>query len=206
MISVLQQNPWLFYAAAGIAGLLAGSFLNVVVHRLPKMMEREWRAECSRLMGAGGENLPRDTFNLILPGSACPHCGHRISPLENIPVLSYLFLKGRCRSCRARISWRYPLIEALSGALALVVAVHFGVTPQAVFAILLTWALIALTAIDYEHQLLPDDITLPLLWLGILCNMFGLYTDVYSSLFGAMGGYLGGVEAKASLLQLEAAA
>ena len=190
MISVLQQNPWLFYTAAGIAGLLAGSFLNVVIHRLPKMMEREWRAECSRLMGTGGEDLPRETFNLVLPGSACPNCRHRIGPLENIPVLSYLFLKGRCRSCRARISWRYPLIEALGGALALVVAVHFGVTPQAVFAILLTWALIALTAIDYEHQLLPDDITLPFLWLGILCNMFGLYTDVYSSLLGAMGGYL----------------
>ena len=190
LIAVLQQNPWFFTLAAGAAGLLAGSFLNVVIYRLPIMMEREWRAECSRLLETGEEDLPRETFNLVLPRSACPHCRHPISALENIPVLSFLVLGGRCRECKAPISWRYPLVEALSAAIAMVVAVHFGVSLQAVFALLLSWALLALTAIDYEHQLLPDDITLPLLWLGILCNMFGLYTDVYSSLFGAMAGYL----------------
>jgi leader peptidase (prepilin peptidase)/N-methyltransferase len=131
-----------------------------------------------------------ETYNLVLPRSACPHCGHKISALENIPVVSFALLGGKCRSCSQRISWRYPSIELASSLLALAVAMHFGPTLQALAAVGLTWSLLALTMIDYDHQLLPDSITLPFLWLGIICNIFGMFTTVYASLFGAIFGYL----------------
>ena len=191
-MNTLQQIPLpLFYAASGILGLVIGSFLNVVILRLPRMIEAAWRAECRTFLdmapASGPETQP---YNLVRPGSACPGCGRRITIPENIPVISYLLLGGRCKGCNSRISVRYPLVELLCAALTLLVAYRFGISAGMVFACLLTWALISLTFIDIDHKLLPDDITLPLLWLGLLCNYFGLYTDLYSSLLGAAAGYV----------------
>lgn len=190
LIAAIQTNLVLFYVIIAMTGLLVGSFLNVVIYRLPRMMEREWRAECNQLLGLNGGPAGEDTYNLVLPRSTCPHCGHKISALENIPIISFAFLGGKCSGCRQAISWRYPLIELASSLLALAVAMHFGPTLQTLMAVALTWALLALTIIDYDHQLLPDNITLPFLWLGIIGNMFALFTNIYSSLFGAIFGYL----------------
>ncbi len=186
----LELNPAFYYVIVGVLGLLVGSFLNVVIYRLPAMMEREWRTECSRLLEIAGDDTPASGYNLVYPASACPHCNHKISALENIPIISFIFLHGRCRECGGEISWRYPLVEAISCLLSLYVAIYFGLSIQAVFAILLTWVLIALTFIDYDHQLLPDSITLPFLWLGIICNLYGIFTDLHSSVLGAIAGYL----------------
>lgn len=191
-MNTLQQIPLpLFYAATGILGLLVGSFLNVVIHRLPRMIETAWRAECRECldMAPTGDPEPQP-FNLLRPGSTCPQCGRRLRISENIPVISYLLLRGRCAGCNNGISLRYLLVELLCAALTLLAAVRFGASPEVVFACLFTWALIALAFIDIDHQLLPDDITLPLLWLGLLCNYFGLFTDLHSSLAGAAAGYL----------------
>jgi len=166
-----------------------GSFLNVVIHRLPKMMEREWRHQCAELNEQQTEDLA--PYNLVIPRSACPHCGHRISALENIPVISYLLLRGKCKGCGAAISLRYPIVEALSGILSAYAAWHFGFGLAGLGALLFIWALIALTFIDFDTQLLPDSITLPLLWLGLLLNIYGKYTDgLQSAVIGAAGGYL----------------
>lgn len=181
-------QPGVFLAAAAVLGLLVGSFLNVVVHRLPQMMEREWLVQCAELRG---EDAPvSEPLSLARPRSRCPHCGHLISALENIPVLSYLFLRGRCRACQVPISPRYPLLEALSGLLSAYAAWHFGPGVQAAGAILLIWALLALTFIDLDTQLLPDLITLPLLWLGLLLNLWDTYVPLSAAVVGAMAGYL----------------
>jgi leader peptidase (prepilin peptidase)/N-methyltransferase len=177
-----------FAVACTILGLAVGSFLNVVIHRLPKMMEREWRAQCAEMQG---ETIPEEApFNLATPRSRCPHCGHQLSALENIPLASWLVLRGRCRVCAAPIALRYPLIEAASGALALAAALHFGPGWQALAALLLIWCLLALTAIDLDTQLLPDSITLPLLWAGLLVNVGSGFTDLKSAVIGAAAGYL----------------
>lgn len=184
----LYLQPLPFTVLCSIIGLLVGSFLNVVIHRLPKMMEAEWQGQCAELRG---ESLPqRDRFNLLTPRSRCPHCGHCISALENIPILSYLIQKGRCRGCAAPVSPRYPVIEALSGLLTAGAALHFGPGWQAVGAILLLWALIALTFIDLDTQYLPDDITLPLVWLGLAFNVTGTFVPLETAVIGAMAGYL----------------
>ncbi|MDP2882714.1 MAG: A24 family peptidase [Azonexus sp.] len=177
-------------AAAGLLGLCVGSFLNVVIHRLPKMMEQEWQAQCAELRE---EAVPTVTESLSLakPRSRCPACGHQITAIENIPLISYLLiLKGKCSGCHARISPRYPIIEALTGLISAYVAWHFGPTLQAAGALILVWALIALAAIDLDTQLLPDSITLPLLWLGLALNLWGAYADLPSAVVGAMLGYL----------------
>ena len=195
-MNTLQQIPLpFFYAASAALGLLIGSFLNVVIWRLPRMNEAAWRRECREFLNAGpgaetGTEIGVEPYNLISPGSSCPQCGHRLALWENIPVLSYLMLRGRCAACGSRISWRYPLVELLTALLTVAVAVKFGISAQTVFACLLTWALIALTFIDIDHQLLPDNVTLPFLWLGLLCNWFGLFTDLHSSLLGAVAGYV----------------
>lgn len=190
MVETLQAYPLFFYAAVLLVGLVVGSFLNVVIHRLPSMLEAAWREECCELLEVQspgpGVAAPR---SLIRPGSSCPHCQRRLPPQENIPVLSFLLLGGRCAGCKNRISWRYPVVETLTAALTLAVAARFGLTPQTVFACLFTWALVALAFIDIERQLLPDSITLPCLWLGLLCNYFGLFTDLHASLLGAVLGY-----------------
>jgi leader peptidase (prepilin peptidase)/N-methyltransferase len=174
-----------------ILGLLVGSFLNVVIYRLPLMMEREWRTQCKSLFGYPEElnKCSEEHFNLITPRSRCPHCHSLIRAINNIPVISYLLLKGKCKNCSNRISLRYPLIELLTGILTGFIAWHFGYNLQTLFAIILTWSLICVSIIDFDYQLLPDDITLPLLWLGLACNIFNLFTDIYSSLIGAMLGY-----------------
>jgi leader peptidase (prepilin peptidase)/N-methyltransferase len=193
-IQLLQESSPLFIALACILGLLVGSFLNVVIHRLPKMMEQEWRMQCAELNEHHTEknkpHKPAPAYNLVVPRSACPHCGHEISALENIPLISYLFLRGKCRKCAAPISLRYPIVEATSGILSAYAVWHFGFGWAAAGAILFIWALIALTFIDFDTQLLPDDITLPLLWLGILFNLFGTFTTLSNAVLGAIVGYL----------------
>lgn len=187
-IELLQSLPGFFIILCGIIGLLVGSFLNVVIHRLPMMMEREWHAQCAELTGNKPANVP--PYNLFMPHSACPRCGHKISALENIPVISYLFLRGKCKDCSAHISARYPVVETVSGLLSAYVAWHFGFGLTAVAALLFIWMLLALTCIDIDTQLLPDDITLPLLWLGLLFNLSTTFTDINSAVIGAITGYL----------------
>jgi len=188
MLLLLQTSPSFFTALAGIVGLMIGSFLNVVIHRLPKMMERDWHAQCEELNGQTTEPAPR--YNLVVPRSACPHCGHAISAIENIPLLSYLFLRGKCKGCGVAISPRYPVVEAISGILSAFAAWHFGFGLAGLAAIVFVWALIALTFIDFDSQLLPDDITLPLLWLGLLLNLNGAFTSLPNAVLGAVIGYL----------------
>jgi len=189
LLYLLEHNPALLIATSGILGLMVGSFLNVVIYRLPVMMEREWRAQAHEYL-----DQPRTDTNapltLAKPASRCPHCGHKIRFYENIPVLSYLVLRGKCSSCGTGISLRYPLIELLTGILSAVVAWHFGFGWQTAMALLLTWALIALSLIDFDHQLLPDSITLPVLWLGLLLSLFPVFVDMRSSLIGAIAGYM----------------
>jgi leader peptidase (prepilin peptidase)/N-methyltransferase len=181
-------DPTLFPVIAGLLGLLIGSFLNVVSHRLPKMMERDWRMHCAELRG---EPVPAQApFSLLRPRSHCPACGHVISAIENIPILSWLVLRGRCSACQASISPRYPLVEASSGLFCAFAAFHFGFGAAAFGAMLLICGLIALTSIDFDTQLLPDAITLPLLWAGLLFNVFATYTDLQSAVIGAVAGYL----------------
>lgn len=188
VIELLTSSPTVWVTTTALLGLLVGSFLNVVIHRLPIIMQNEWESQCAEL--ANQEQAEKETFNLSTPRSRCPHCGHAISAIENIPVLSYLVLKGQCRSCQAAISIRYPIIEVLTGLASGLVAWYFGVSWACLGALLLTWSLIALTFIDLDHQLLPDKITLPLVWLGIFFNLFTVYTDLASSVIGAIAGYL----------------
>ena len=181
-------TPLVFIPCCALLGLMVGSFLNVVIHRLPKMMERDWLCQCAELRE---KVVPvYETLTLATPRSRCPACGHAISALENIPVLSWLFLRGKCSACKAAISPRYPLVEMLTSLLSTLAALVFGCTWAGAGALLLTWALIALTFIDADTQLLPDSITLPLLWGGLLFNLFGTYTDLASAVIGAMAGYL----------------
>ncbi len=184
----LQAYPPLFITLAGIIGLLVGSFLNVVIHRLPKMMERDWRAQCAELSGA--EFKTEEPYNLLKPRSACPHCNHPIGALENIPLISYLMLRGQCKKCHAPISLRYPTVELISSVFSAYAAFHFGFGLAGIAAILFIWALIALTFIDFDTQLLPDDITLPLLWLGLLLNLSDTFTSLPNAVIGAIAGYL----------------
>lgn len=188
-LEVFRQSPALLFGTAAVLGLIMGSFLNVVILRLPRILESEWRRDCSEIADAHAtiEELP---LTLATPASHCPTCGHRIRPLENLPILSYLFLRGRCSACGGRISPRYPLVEGLTALLTLIVVVQFGLSWQALAALPLTWGLIALALIDYDTQLLPDGITMPLLWLGLILSLFGLFTDSQSSIIGAVAGYL----------------
>jgi leader peptidase (prepilin peptidase)/N-methyltransferase len=176
--------PWLGLAA----GLCVGSFLNVVIYRLPKIMERDWQVQCAELRG---EELPKqEAFNLALPRSRCPACAHPISALENIPVASYVALGGKCSACGTRISPRYPVIEALSGLASAYAAWHFGFGLASFAAMLFLWSMIALSFIDFDTQLLPDSITLPLIWAGLLLNLAGTFVDLGSAVIGAAAGYL----------------
>ena len=188
LISLLHSSPLLFIGLVFVVGLLVGSFLNVVIYRLPVMMEREWQDQCAELNGK--EALNNESFNLNVPRSRCPNCNHQITALENVPVLSYLVLGGKCSQCKTGISLRYPLIEAFTGLLSGIIAWQFGFDWACLGALLLTWSLIALSFIDIDHQLLPDSITLPLLWLGITFNLSATYTDLHSSVVGALAGYL----------------
>lgn len=187
IVQLLQSFPALFVFLCTVVGLAVGSFLNVVIHRLPIMLERQWRRSCAELRG---EELPAEPpFNLMTPRSRCPACGHPISALENIPVVSWLLLKGRCSACAAAISPRYPLVEALCGLLSGFIAWRFGLSLAALGALVFAWALIAAAFIDLSTQLLPDAITLPLLWAGLLLNTASVFAPPPAAVLGAAAGY-----------------
>ncbi|SFP63451.1 type 4 prepilin peptidase 1 Aspartic peptidase. MEROPS family A24A [Nitrosomonas cryotolerans] len=187
-ISLLHNTPSFFITFIIIIGLMVGSFLNVLIYRLPKMMEQGWRQQCAELRGESAEILP--TFNIATPRSICFHCGHKITILENIPILSYLALRGRCSRCHHPISLRYPIVEMLTSIMSGFTAWYFGYSLITIAALIFVWAMIALTFIDLDTQLLPDDITLPLLWIGLLINLNNGFTDIHSAVIGAMVGYL----------------
>ena len=191
ILAVFNTEQWLFYTAIVLFSLCVGSFLNVVIYRLPVMLEREWRQQCHEFLdidAASGEEEVK--IGLATPASSCPHCGHSIRPWENIPIISYLILGGKCSSCKAPISIQYPAIEAVTAILSVAVAWKFGVSLQTAGGLLFTWMLIVLTMIDVHKQLLPDNITLPLLWLGLIFALFDTYTSLQTSVIGAIAGYL----------------
>ncbi|MET7015197.1 prepilin peptidase [Uliginosibacterium flavum] len=182
------QDPALLVCLCAGIGLCVGSFLNVVIHRLPKMLERSWQEDAAELRGEPAPDSPK--ISLSMPRSRCPHCGHLITAMENIPLLSYLVLRGKCRHCRAPIGIRYPVIELLTALLSAAVAWKFGPTWQTAGALLLIWALVVLTFIDLDTFLLPDDITLPLLWLGLALNINQVFVALDAAVIGAILGYL----------------
>jgi leader peptidase (prepilin peptidase)/N-methyltransferase len=183
-----MTDPIVLTSLALFVGLCVGSFVNVVIHRVPKMLERGWEAQCADLRG---ETLPEaPAYNLVVPRSACPACGHKITALENIPLLSWLVLKGKCSACKAPISARYPVVELLGGLLAAFAIHRFGAGLQGFAACALLWTLLALTFIDLDTQLLPDDLTLPLLWAGLIVNLSGVFVPLDSAVIGAVAGYL----------------
>ena len=188
ILDFFSTNPNLYYSFIFILGLVVGSFLNVVIYRLPRIMFMQWKDECCDFLELNTNSST--PFNLSFPASTCPICGHKIRAWENIPVVSYLFLKGKCSQCKTPISIRYPFIELISGLISLSIAIQFGTSITTLTLLIFSWMLIALFFIDFDKQLLPDDITLPLLWLGILVNSFAIFTDLHSSVFGAILGYL----------------
>jgi leader peptidase (prepilin peptidase)/N-methyltransferase len=185
---VFLDNPFTFVALVALLGLFVGSFLNVVIARLPVMMEREWQVEMAELRGE--TVIETERFNLFAPRSHCPHCKHTISALENIPLVSYLFLRGHCRHCQASISARYPLLEMLTAALSACAAWHFGYGPVTAGALIFVWIMIALAFIDFDIRLLPDSLTLPLLWMGLIFNLLTGFVPLEDAVIGAVGGYL----------------
>lgn len=190
LIWFLQENNLVFLGIVFILGLIIGSFLNVVIYRLPRIMENQWKSECQEFLEIQSAESSDDHLTLSTPASSCRTCGHQIRAWENIPVISYLFLRGKCSNCQSSISLRYPLIELTSGLASVAVAHHFGVSWLTVATLLLTYALIALSMIDFDHQILPDNIIYPVLWLGLLMSIPGLLTDMQSALVGAAAGYL----------------
>lgn len=190
LVTIIHAYPNLVYSAAFLLGLILGSFLNVVIYRLPIMMENRWREQCDELSGKEPQDTEKERFDLIVPRSRCKECGVMIRAWQNIPIVSYVLLRGRCANCGNRISIQYPLIELTTGILSCCVVIHFGFSYGALAALSLTWALIALSAIDFKHCYLPDDITLPFLWLGLLLSLPGLFTSPSNSITGAAAGYL----------------
>lgn len=194
LLSVLESSDSLLFSVCLVLGLFVGSFLNVVVYRLPIMMERGWRQECREFLELSDDSSPDKSdekpFNLAVPRSACPSCGSLIKAWQNIPVLSWLFLRGKCHSCKAKISAEYPMVELLTGIMSVAIAYKFGVSLQTCFALLFTWTLICLALIDFHTTLLPDSITLPLMWLGLLISLVPLFVDTHQALIGAAAGYL----------------
>ena len=188
--SYLASTPLAFILLAGLLGLIIGSFLNVVILRVPRMLETEWQQQAREILEPDREHAPPATYNLILPHSHCPKCKTEIKPWQNIPVISYLLLRGRCGNCKEPISLRYPAIELLTAGLSMLVAWQMGFGLATAGMLVLTWALICLSMIDADTQLLPDIIVLPLLWLGLILNSFGVYTDLNTALWGAVAGYL----------------
>ncbi|OLF76588.1 methyltransferase [Pseudoalteromonas haloplanktis] len=196
--NAMQANLWFYLTTVGLVSLCIGSFLNVVIYRLPLMMQKEWQTEC-RLLLADELTSPKteqttsqntDTFNLVKPNSCCPKCKAAIKPWQNIPIFSWLFLKGKCATCDNPISVRYPIVEAITATLSLVVAYTFGATEQALLYIVVTWALVALTFIDIDHMLLPDQLTLPLLWLALIASVMSYTIAPSDAIIGAACGYL----------------
>ncbi len=197
MLELLSGSPAVFIAVIFAFTLVVGSFLNVVIYRLPVMMERDWREQCRELSETPAAELPEGRFDLVMPRSRCRACGTQISALQNIPVLSYLALGGKCAQCKEPISPRYPIVEATTGALAAIVAWHFGFGWEALMAVVLTLFLVPITMIDFDHQLIPDAIVLPLMWIGLAMSLFNplpaaevLFISSSSAIIGAIAGYL----------------
>jgi leader peptidase (prepilin peptidase)/N-methyltransferase len=204
LITIFNQHPWLFVALSFVFAAVIGSFLNVVIHRLPVMMKRDWQQECNHYLAEYKKsvfdanekvlNAPIDAFpekyNLVVPGSACPKCKTNIKPMHNLPILGWLSLRGKCAACSNAISARYPIVELVTGGLVAFLAWHFGPTPEFVFTTILTFALVVLTGIDLDEMLLPDQITLPLLWLGLILNLSGTFVPMSDAIIGAAAGYL----------------
>ncbi len=205
LINTFSHNLWLFVCISFLFAAIIGSFLNVVIHRLPVILKREWQQECNQYLNEyhqelvkklGAKELEKkiDTFpekyNLITPTSACPKCNSKIKPWHNLPILGWLLLQGKCASCDTKISARYPIVEFLTGVLVAAIAWHFGPSIEFLLATILTFCLVALTGIDLDEMLLPDQITLPLLWLGILVNFNGVFTPLEDAVIGAIAGYL----------------
>lgn len=189
----LNTNIHVLFIGVTVLGLLIGSFLNVVIYRIPKMLEQEWHLQCAHLLEDQNridELQAKEKITLSKPNSTCPHCKHAIKPWENIPVISFIFLGGKCSACKTKISIRYPLVELATAALSFVTIFYFGASYSGLAALILTWVLISLTMIDADTQLLPDNMTLPLLWLGLISNSFHLFTNIDSALWGAVFGYL----------------
>ncbi|MDB6050974.1 MAG: pilD [Pseudomonas sp.] len=189
LINLLASSPLAFIVCTLVLGLLVGSFLNVVIYRLPIMLNRDWKAQSREMLALPAEP-DTITFNLMLPHSRCPHCAHKIRPWENLPVVSYLLLGGKCSSCKAPISKRYPIVELACGLISAFIAWHFGFGWQAAAMLVLAWGLLTMSLIDADHQLLPDALVLPLLWLGLIVNTFGLFTNLHDALWGAVAGYM----------------
>ena len=191
---MFDTYPGIFYTTIVVLGLVVGSFLNVVIYRLPKMLEQAWCHECREFLAdelpPASKDIPQQTLTLSTPGSSCPHCQHKIRFYENIPVVSWLILRGKCSQCQEKISARYPIIEAVTGLFSVVVAFNYGVTLTTLFVLFLTWGLISLTMIDFDHMLLPDQITLPLLWIGLIVNLNGEIVALDQAVIGAIAGYL----------------
>ncbi len=199
LLDLVRQNPVIFYGVVAFVSLMIGSFLNVVIHRLPIMMERAWREGLEELSEGNVTTEPDDptpvtekpeSFNLAVPRSRCPSCGKEISAWQNIPIISYLMLGGKCASCKTPMSQRYPIVEFVTMALSLLVAWQLGPTPQAALGIIVTWFFVAMTMIDFDHQLLPDSLTLPLMWIGLLAALIPVFTDLQSAVIGAAAGYM----------------
>lgn len=210
ILDLISHSAPLFYGLVAIVSLLVGSFLNVVIHRLPIMMERSWREGLEEFHSLNeSENInavsaadtterplekqstnDSEVFNLAVPRSRCPSCNHEITALQNIPIVSYLILAGKCSSCKTPISARYPIVEFVTMVLSLIVAWQFGPTPQAILGIVATWFLVSMTMIDFDHQLLPDTLTLPLMWIGLLAALMPVFADLQSSVIGAAAGYM----------------
>jgi leader peptidase (prepilin peptidase)/N-methyltransferase len=191
LLLLLESSPLLYVTTVALLGLIVGSFLNVVIHRVPLMLERTWSQQCrEHLELAADDQDGAGPFNLLTPPSRCPHCGHRIAAIENIPIISYLVLRGRCRGCSTRISPRYPAIEMVTAVLSVITVIHFGFTLQAAAALAFTWMMIPLCMIDYDTQLLPDPMTLSLLWGGLALSLAGVFVDSQTSIIGALAGYL----------------
>ena len=190
LFNLLAQSPPALISTVFLLGLLIGSFLNVVAYRLPVIMERDWKQQCLEYLHPEQAIEPGERFNLVVPRSRCPACGHQITAVENIPVLSYLFLRGKCSACGTHISARYPIVEFVTAALSAVVAFKLGWGWPLLAGLIFTWSLIALSLIDFDHKLLPDSITLPLLWLGLLLSLNTVFVDMRASIIGAAAGYL----------------
>ena len=190
ILEVLNQQLWFLLACLVLFGLVVGSFLNVVIYRLPLMMESRWRRDCCELLEVEKEAQNEPPMSLATPNSHCPHCKAAVEPWQNIPVISYLILAGKCANCGVGISIRYPIIEFVTAAMTVALASQYDASLALLGAMLFTWSLVALTMIDIDHQLLPDDITLPLLWLGILFSLLGATISLQDAIVGAMLGYL----------------
>ncbi|MBQ4832754.1 prepilin peptidase [Pseudoalteromonas sp. MMG010] len=197
IIEVMQAQQWFFLLTVGLVSLCVGSFLNVVIYRLPVMMQREWQSECRMLLtdelaskGESEKQKPQQPFNLVKPNSTCPKCKSAIKPWQNIPIISWVLLKGQCANCQNPISPRYPIVEALTAAFSTAIAYYFGATELALLYIFVTWVLVALTFIDIDHMLLPDQLTLPLVWLALIASVLGYTVSPTDAIIGAACGYM----------------